>query len=108
MYASTRTSPHAKLRSLPLDAVVGGFWRRVRDVNHRVTLRDGYRKLRQNGNFDNLALAEAPHQPLDAAETPGTPLSLTAIPYYAWANRGPAAMHVWIPPASAGQRETQR
>jgi len=25
------------------------------------------------------------------------PLTLTAIPYYAWANRGPASMRVWIP-----------
>jgi DUF1680 family protein len=24
-------------------------------------------------------------------------LALTAIPYYAWANRGPASMRVWIP-----------
>lgn len=25
------------------------------------------------------------------------PLRLTAVPYYAWANRGPGAMRVWIP-----------
>jgi len=25
------------------------------------------------------------------------PVTLTAIPYYAWANRGPSAMRVWIP-----------
>lgn len=25
------------------------------------------------------------------------PVSLTAIPYYAWANRGAHAMRVWIP-----------
>jgi DUF1680 family protein len=25
------------------------------------------------------------------------PVTLTAVPYYAWANRGPAAMRVWIP-----------
>jgi len=25
------------------------------------------------------------------------PVSLTAIPYYAWANRGANAMRVWIP-----------
>jgi hypothetical protein len=27
--------------------------------------------------------------------------ALTAIPYYAWANRGPGAMRVWIPRSSA-------
>jgi len=25
------------------------------------------------------------------------PVTLTAVPYYAWANRGPGAMRVWIP-----------
>jgi DUF1680 family protein len=29
------------------------------------------------------------------------PVSLTAIPYFAWANRGLGAMRVWIPRASA-------
>jgi uncharacterized protein len=28
--------------------------------------------------------------------------ALTAIPYYAWANRGPGAMRVWIPRSAAG------
>lgn len=28
---------------------------------------------------------------------PGHPARLTAIPYFAWANRGPAPMRVWIP-----------
>jgi len=32
-----------------------------------------------------------PHDP------PPQPIHLTAIPYYAWANRGPGAMRVWIP-----------
>ena len=30
------------------------------------------------------------------------PASLTAIPYYAWANRGPNAMRVWLPMAASG------
>jgi uncharacterized protein len=29
--------------------------------------------------------------------TPVRPAELTLIPYYAWANRGPAAMRVWLP-----------
>jgi hypothetical protein len=31
------------------------------------------------------------------AAVPGHQVSLTAIPYYTWANRGPGAMRVWIP-----------
>ncbi|TDD60845.1 glycoside hydrolase family 127 protein [Kribbella antibiotica] len=27
----------------------------------------------------------------------GTPITVTAIPYHAWANRGPGAMRVWLP-----------
>ncbi len=27
----------------------------------------------------------------------GDPVSVTAIPYHAWANRGPGAMRVWLP-----------
>ncbi|MET7280611.1 beta-L-arabinofuranosidase domain-containing protein [Kribbella sp. NPDC005582] len=29
----------------------------------------------------------------------GTPITVTAIPYHAWANRGPGAMRVWLPTA---------
>ncbi|MFF1820759.1 glycoside hydrolase family 127 protein [Kribbella sp. NPDC058245] len=30
----------------------------------------------------------------------GTPITVTAIPYHAWANRGPGAMRVWLPVAT--------
>jgi DUF1680 family protein len=30
-------------------------------------------------------------------KTEETPATLRLIPYYAWANRGPSAMQVWIP-----------
>ena len=41
-------------------------------------------------------------QPLYAPQSPEAPRShgeveLTFIPYYAWANRGPSAMRVWVP-----------
>ena len=35
--------------------------------------------------------------PEGSAETEGRPVTLTAVPYYAWANRGPGEMRVWIP-----------
>lgn len=31
------------------------------------------------------------------ASTAGVPITVTAIPYHAWANRGPGAMRVWLP-----------
>jgi DUF1680 family protein len=30
-------------------------------------------------------------------DLPQREVVLTAVPYYAWANRGPGAMRVWIP-----------
>jgi len=51
------------------------------------------------------ALVEAPAGPelyreFDPAAQPSRlPATLTAIPYYRWANRGPNAMRVWIPTA---------
>lgn len=37
-----------------------------------------------------------PYSTAAAAER-GEPVAITAIPYFAWANRGPDAMRVWIP-----------
>ncbi len=37
-----------------------------------------------------------PHR-ADAPRAAGRPIELTAIPYYAWANRAPGPMQVWIP-----------
>ncbi|MCC7360354.1 MAG: glycoside hydrolase family 127 protein [Anaerolineales bacterium] len=45
------------------------------------------------------ALAETLYYPADAAPQPRAPLTLTAVPYYAWANRGAGAMRVWLPAA---------
>ena len=42
-------------------------------------------------------LADAPLYAAPAAFLAQRPVSLTFIPYYAWANRGPAPMQVWIP-----------
>ena len=43
--------------------------------------------------------SDALYRPLSVTEVTGAPMTLTAIPYYAWANRGSAAMRVWIPRA---------
>lgn len=38
-------------------------------------------------------------RPLDGTAEKSAALTLRAIPYFAWANRGPAAMRVWVPRA---------
>jgi len=41
------------------------------------------------------------YRPVDElSPASSTPVTLTAIPYYAWANRAPGAMRVWIPATS--------
>jgi hypothetical protein len=42
----------------------------------------------------DLGLYYSSSEPVKAEEIPAR---LRLIPYYAWANRGPAAMQVWIP-----------
>jgi DUF1680 family protein len=53
------TSPCARWRTLPLGSVspTEGFWYQKQEINRRVSLRHGYRKLNQSGNFNNLRLA---------------------------------------------------
>lgn len=56
--------------------------------------------LKHDGVISEKPLSSGPlYEPL--AQTRGSqtskPVELTLIPYYAWANRGPAAMEVWIP-----------
>jgi DUF1680 family protein len=59
---------------------------------------DGY--LREPAGTDGSGGAAPwwPYRPADAASPDGLrPVTLTAIPYFAWSNRGPGAMRVWIP-----------
>jgi hypothetical protein len=37
------------------------------------------------------------YEPFDAPRAAPKAVELTAVPYYAWANRAPGAMRVWIP-----------
>jgi DUF1680 family protein len=47
---------------------------------------------------DTSAWRHRLYRPLGSAPpAPRRPVALTAIPYYAWANREPGAMRVWIP-----------
>lgn len=48
---------------------------------------------------DPSAWADRLYAPVGATSEARRPAPLVAIPYYSWANRGPAAMRVWIPRA---------
>ncbi|MEV4573656.1 beta-L-arabinofuranosidase domain-containing protein [Nonomuraea jabiensis] len=63
---------------------------------HRPNLLDGVTVLRADGALER-GPAESPYRPLGQPAPAARPAELTLIPYYAWANRGPHAMRVWIP-----------
>ncbi len=61
----------------------------------------GVMLVRARGQLEKGAeWAEQLYAPLDEETPSGTELTLTAIPYYTWANRGSVAMRVWIPRAT--------
>ncbi len=41
--------------------------------------------------------ADQLYQPFGSVAETSRPVKLRAVPYYAWANRGPGAMRIWIP-----------
>jgi DUF1680 family protein len=66
----------------------------------RPDLLGGVRVIHANGVGGPLASWSdgSLYRPLQPVETsPAETVSLTAVPYYAWANREPGAMRVWIP-----------
>jgi DUF1680 family protein len=64
----------------------------------RADLLGGVVLLRHQGLRVPEPLSAIPlYRPLAAAETQFQPAALTLIPYYAFLNRGPAAMQVWVP-----------
>ncbi|WP_433430537.1 glycoside hydrolase family 127 protein [Nonomuraea sp. CA-141351] len=63
---------------------------------HRPDLFDGVTVLRAGGALTQ-GPAESPYRPFGQPVPPARSTDITLIPYYAWANRGPHAMRVWIP-----------
>jgi DUF1680 family protein len=61
----------------------------------------GVAVVRASGfRVDSTAWRDQLYRPLSAGRASARqPVDLTAIPYYAWANREPGAMRVWIPGA---------
>jgi DUF1680 family protein len=62
-------------------------------------LLDGVTVVRGSGfKIDRSAWEGLLYRPFTAgAASPKQPVELTAVPVYAWANRGPGAMKIWIP-----------
>ena len=71
----------------------------------KADLLGGVTVLRHPGFASPRPLASQPLYAPAALGPPadGTPVTLTFIPYYAWANREPQAMAVWVPHASASR-----
>lgn len=59
MHVDNHNSLYAQFRTLPLGAItlLPGFWQQRQIINREVSLKEGYRKLNEYGNFDNLKLA---------------------------------------------------
>ncbi|GAA3595004.1 glycoside hydrolase family 127 protein [Nonomuraea rosea] len=63
---------------------------------HRQDLLGGVTVLRADGALAR-GPGDSPYRPYGQPAPAGPAADLTLIPYYAWANRGPHAMRVWIP-----------
>ncbi len=64
-------------------------------------LLDGVEVLSHPGSFNNASKKEALYfSATSPAPTEDTPVTIKLIPYYAWANRAPSSMQVWIPYSS--------
>jgi DUF1680 family protein len=67
-------------------------------ANFDANLLNGVMTLEHPGTIRRTAAHPGLYFPAsEAVEAKEIPTTLKLIPYYAWANRGPAAMQVWIP-----------
>ncbi|HXC95663.1 MAG TPA: beta-L-arabinofuranosidase domain-containing protein [Edaphobacter sp.] len=66
-------------------------------TKYEPTLLDGVMTLSHPGTISKAADPGLYFPVENAAKPVVTPTTLTLIPYYAWANREPASMQVWIP-----------
>lgn len=59
MHIDNHNSQYTQFHSLPLGQIKmsPGFWQERQSLNREVSLKDGYRKLHEHGNFANLKLA---------------------------------------------------
>jgi DUF1680 family protein len=67
-------------------------------VEYKADLLDGVAVLRHDGMVYETPSAEQPlYQPTSGTSPKTRKERLALIPYYAWANREPSPMQVWIP-----------
>jgi DUF1680 family protein len=71
------------------------------DAEHRSDLLEGVTVVRARGRLGRRSPHAWPYVPASdgAASAPGPDVDITAVPYFAWANRGIAPMRVWLPEA---------
>jgi hypothetical protein len=60
-------------------------------------LLDGVMVLTHPGTVSKTATDTALYFPASTPKAPESPATVKLIPYYAWANRAPSSMQVWIP-----------
>jgi DUF1680 family protein len=69
-------------------------------VEHRADLLDGVTVVSARGLAREHTAADWPYGPAGGGPAPvGTDVRITAVPYFAWANRGIGPMRVWLPRA---------
>jgi hypothetical protein len=66
-------------------------------MNQEVSVKERYEKQLLNGVITLTGEGSATSRQLESSDLLKTNLQATAIPYYAWSNRGPSEMVVWIP-----------
>ncbi|HTT64685.1 MAG TPA: glycoside hydrolase family 127 protein [Bryobacteraceae bacterium] len=73
--------------------------------DYQPDLLGGVLVLKHRGSVVDRPFSSEPlYQPFGVkVDRPGRVVALTFIPYYAWANRGPSDMEVWIPYVTAGE-----
>ena len=70
------------------------------ESEHRPDLLGGVTVLRTKGRTAGRTSQPWPYVPAGSADTGSRPeVDVTAVPYYAWANRGIGPMRVWLPTA---------
>jgi DUF1680 family protein len=71
------------------------------DAEHRPDLLGGVTVVRARGRRGERTPQPWPYVPAtdETAPVAGPEVEITAVPYYAWANRGIAPMRVWLPEA---------
>jgi DUF1680 family protein len=70
------------------------------EARHRPDLLGGVTTVRLRGRAFRHDAASWPYAPVaEASGDGGDPVEVTAVPYFAWANRGIGPMRVWLPVA---------